>query len=146
MALPKNIEKGDLKQAGWDDKDRLAYSDVSQFELWLITDFGWVIPTLSIGSHGQRTYAVAVGEGGTLPIRPVRVKRGAQVRVGRGPHVLCQLTVHARKSTSKRLMEFFELRNQGAVDANVTRDRISSRRAQGSVMRSEGRRSWRWDV
>lgn len=111
------------------------------FQLWLVARFGWVIPTLSIAGGGQRTYAVALAEGGSD-----RVQRGAQVRCGMGPHVLTQYTVHVRKSRVDALRPFLALRRDGAIDANVTRDRISSRRAQGQVERAAGNNYWRWKV
>jgi hypothetical protein len=49
-------------------------------------------------------------------------------------------------SRLKSLKPFLELRLKGQGDAGQIRDRISSRRAQGQVMRAEGRSSWRWDV
>lgn len=141
--LPKGILKTDLVRPRYDDKDGLTGSwENSEFQLWLISGFGWVIPTLSIARHGQRTYAVALAEGNDNR----RIVRGAQVRCGRGPHVLEQHVVYVRKSRAKVLEPFLELRKQGAIGANVTRDRISSRRAQGSLERAQGHSSWKWNV
>jgi hypothetical protein len=132
--LPEGILKADLKDVKWEDQPK-DY-DKRYFELWLVTGFGWVIPTLSIGSrrstYGNRTYAVTI--------------EGQVVRVGRGPHVLAMHTVHVSKKTAARLEKFFELRLKGQGDAGQIRDRISSRRAQGQQMRAEGRSYWKWNV
>jgi hypothetical protein len=141
LTLPKGITMKDLERVSYDSKDRMPYGDNESFEIWLLAGFGWVIPTLAIARNGQRTYAVALAEGNAR-----RVSRGAQIRCGLGPHVTAQLTVYVRKSTQEKMAPFFALRNEGAIDANTTRTRISSRRAQGQVERAEGNRSWRWDV
>ena len=146
--LPTGIVVGDLD---WppDHTDRPENYDDSSFELWRTTSFGWVIPTLAISGGGlrarsaeKRTYAVCVGEAAT----DRRVRRGAQVRVGLGPHVVEKLVVYVRKSRLAALQSYLDLRRDGAVGANETRDRISSRRAQGVRERAAGKYSWRWDV
>lgn len=69
-----------------------------------------------------------------------------KVRVGNGPHVLEKVRVYTRASRLEDLQQFLDLRHQGAIKANTTRDRISSRRAQGTQERSAGNSMWRWDV
>ena len=141
--LPKGITKADMTRPSFerDDVDRsLPYEDRS-FDIWRLAGFGWVIPTLAIAKGGARTYAVALAEGNAR-----RVERGAQIRCGMGPHVLEQHTVYLRKSRAAALQTFLDLRREGAIDANTTRTRISSRRAQGQVERARGNSYWRWDV
>lgn len=142
--LPAGVLESDLVYPSYQERDkdeskRLNYD--AGFDLWLISSFGWVVPTLAISRGGQRTYAVAVGEGVPRPAR-----RGAQVRVGNGPHVLEQVRVYVTKGRASALKPYAELKLSGEVGANETRDRISSRRAQGQVMRQQGRSSWRWDL
>jgi len=123
--LPKGLLLSDLKYpAGNDHPKDLPWNEHS-FELWLIAGFGWVIPTLSISRARQRTYGICVGEGGTDKRPP---ERGAQVRVGNGPHVLERHTIYVRQSRMDVLAPFLELRRTGEVGANKTRDRISTRR------------------
>jgi hypothetical protein len=142
--LPTGVLKSDLARPSYDSSVKLYKGESghdyneSQFELWFTTGFGWCIPTLSISrarraNTTDRTYAV-------------RVKDGAAVRIGKGPHVTECVTVYVRMSRLKSLKPFLELRLKGQGDAGQIRDRISSRRAQGQVMRAEGRSSWRWDV
>lgn len=142
--LPAGVLASDLEMPDWKARDRDEGKRIdydASFDLWYVASFGWVIPTLSIAKGGQRTYAVAIGEGGLRP-----ATRGATCRVGMGPHVLEQVHVYAKKARVAVLQPFNELRTQGQANAGTTRDRISSRRAQGALMRAEGRRSWRWDV
>jgi hypothetical protein len=136
--LPKGIEKSDLHvPADYKSYDKVPYEQRS-FELWHVTRFGWCIPTLLIGrarraNSTDRTYAVTV-EGGQV------------VRVGRGPHVTATHVVHVTNARHAALKSFLTLREKGQGDAGQIRDRISSRRAQGQLMRAEGRSSWRWNV
>lgn len=128
-ALPEGINQSDLKYPGYKSKDRtLPYPDGS-FELWHITSFGWVIPTLFIrgaGRHSEsahRTYAVNL--------------KGQTCRVGLGPHVTERVTVYVRKSREKVLRKFLDLKNTGAIRSNEIRDRISTRRAQTQARRRD---------
>lgn len=128
--LPQGILASDFKFPASGDHPRDLPWDEQHFALWFIMGFGWVMPTLAISRRGQRTYAVALGEGGTDKYPP---KRGAQVRVGLGPHVLEQHTVYVKQSRLKVLAPFLELRREGAVGANQTRDRISTRRMRRNI-------------
>jgi hypothetical protein len=69
---------------------------------------------------------------------------GKIYRVGRGPHVLSTTTVYVKKSRENALQKFLDLMDKGNADANMIRDRISSRRAQGALHRAAGRSSWTW--
>lgn len=128
--LPAGMLASDLKYPPANDHPKDLPWNEHSFGLWFIDGFGWVIPTLAIRQRGQRTYGVAIGEGGTDRVPP---KRGAQVRVGMGPHVLEQHTVHVRQSRLKALAPFLELMRGGQVDAHKTRDRISTRRMRRSL-------------
>ena len=101
------------------------------------TGFGWCLATLQIsrGKRGMpdRTYAT-------------RIDDGQGVRIGSGPHVTQTVTVYVRKGRLIALKKYVDMYVSGLVRANTTRDRISSRRAQGVEMRALGRSSWRWDV
>lgn len=137
-SLPKEIVEKDLKYPDYRDKDQLIKEwEDRTFELWYTTSLGWVIPTLLIrhsrrAERADRTYATTLD--------------GKACRVGLGPHVLRRVTVYVRESRRAALQKFLDLRRSGQVTSNQIRDRISSRRAQGQVMRAEGRTSWRWDV
>jgi hypothetical protein len=132
IALPAGIVATDLKCPDWKSKDGLdptvPYED-RHFEIWYTPGFGWCIPTLRIRGAGRtessataRTYAVAIDS--------ERV-----CRIGHGPHIKATHTVYVRKSRATALAKFIALKNTGAEDANTIRDRISSRRAQGTLRR-----------
>lgn len=99
--------------------------------------FGWCLATLEIAKgrrgNADRTYAA-------------RLKDGALLRVGQGPHVLSTVRVLVHKGNVARLQKYVDLYNSGLAKAGQVRDRISSRRAEGALMRSQGRTSWRWTV
>lgn len=140
--LPLEFKADDLEfpsyksnsSIGYDEMHKLGleYDDL-RFELWYVANFGWCIPTLLISKAGRRrpagtpdrTYAIMVDGG-----------RGC--RIGRGPHVTAQLTVYVTKKNIERLRKFIDLRKQGQVQANETRDRISTRR----MLTQQLRRSW----
>jgi len=140
--LPLGILSSDLSQPKdswklWKGHD-VPYEDRS-FDLWHTTGFGWCIPTLLIAAASyrrpgqpERTYATTID--------------GKVVRIGAGPHVTHRLTVYLRPSRMAALKKFLDLREAGRGSAGQVRDRISSRRAQGQVMRAQGRSSWQWDV
>jgi hypothetical protein len=128
--LPATLTEKDLTPAPH-MKDYKKYDGdyALGFDLWYVANFGWVIPTLTIKNvsrhdtrHSQqRTYAVTLD--------------GKVVRVGFGPHVTHQVTVHGRKSRAAVLAKFIELRTKGEADAGQIRDRISTRRAQTALRR-----------
>ena len=144
--LPAGIIKSDLTYPSYKSKDGLVddYRN-SSFELWCVSsarnDMEWFIPTLLIANASRRspnttarTYATRVSDG----------KSGW--RIGRGPHVKATFTVYVRKSRARALKPFLDMRTAGQEVAGQIRDRISSRRAQGALMRAQGRTSWRWDI
>lgn len=108
-------------------KDRVWVGEIgsgryADFELWMVTGMGWVIPTLDIGGarngYERRTYAVTLD--------------GQIVRVGRGPHVTATVQVYVTKQNADELKKYTEIRDKGEVEAHKIRDRISTRRAQGA--------------
>lgn len=137
IPLPAGAKKEDLLRPPPGSKDRV----LATVELWCVEfrggELGWVAPALHIANarRGQprRVYAT-------------RVPEGSLCRVGHGPHVKGSVTIVVKQSSSERLSPLLALRLKGEIEANQVRDRISSRRAQGQVMRSQGLRSWRWDL
>lgn len=91
---------------------------------------GWIVCTLPIGK--DRTYGISV-------------ERKSVCRAGGGPHVLACVTVRLTEKNIKRLQSYLDLYKEGMIDAGSTRDRISSRRAEGQVRRARGENSWQWD-
>lgn len=140
--LPKGVLQSDLTVPTFKTRQNYvdSYQDYS-VELWYVESGrrdgdGWYIPTLQISrsrnGYADRSYAVRVSDGST------------GWRIGRGPHVKQQIIVYIKKSRAEKLQFLLDLRNKGAESAGQIRDRISSRRAQGQLMRAEGRRSWTW--
>lgn len=125
--LPAGLRASDTKM-GRTYKDRLYAFD---FELWHVRGWGWCIPTLLIrnaprrmnGAVSPRSYAV-------------RVDDGSIVRIGLGPHVTERVHIYARKGRLGVLKKYIDLKETGAGNAGLIRDRISSRRARFDLMRS----------
>lgn len=114
-----------------EEQTAYGYCDHGQFELWYIDGWGWVIPTLMISS-GKHRYRPSSDTRRTYAIC---VKDGKGCRVGHGPHVKKTVRVYIRVSRVEGLQTYIDLWKKGLEDANMTRDRISSRR-----MRSQQRR------
>lgn len=138
IKLPKGILKSDLTYP----KD-YADNTYETFELWDVRGVGLLIPSLLISKTSRRVRLV---HGGAVTDRyyATDVATGKIYRIGRGPHVLSTTTVYVRKSRLADLQKFLDLREKGSADANMIRDRISSRRAQGQLHRAAGRSSWTW--
>jgi hypothetical protein len=140
IELPEGVEVKDTIYPKWNSKDRIVQEagDSGRLSFYLTTGFGWCVATLLISNTRKpngfaRTYAV-------------RCSDGAQVRIGKGPHVTKEITVYIRKSRVKALQKYIDMFSKGQVEANEVRDRISSRRAQGVLNRANGLHSWRWNV
>lgn len=96
------------------------------------TEAGWMLCTLYISSPGKRNrspsqdryYAIGVGDKKIYT-------------VGRGPHVLEEMTVYLSEKNKQRLSTLIELFQEGLSQAGQIRDRISSRRAQGAMRRRD---------
>jgi hypothetical protein len=138
--LPPLVVAADLKYPDYKSKDQVArdVGDYGSLQFYKTVGFGWCIATLLI-ARSRRT-------GTTDRTYATRCSDGASVRIGRGPHVESEVRVYVRKSRVKALQKYIDQYNSGAITANTTRDRISSRRAQGSLERAAGNRWWRWDV
>lgn len=121
--LPKGVKTVDLKYPS--HREKRVYDE--DFELWFITGFGWVIPTLFIRAAGRRAAA-----GSSHRTYAVRVDNGGGCRVGIGPHVLRRLRVYVRKVRQAALAPLIALHHQGEVQANQSRDRISTRRMRNT--------------
>ncbi len=134
VKLPKWVRAKDLERPSYRSKDRLEWEAIRQIEerigiyptagieLWLVGDWGWVVPTLTIRQPGRRAPVGAVRRS-----YGVRVDTGELVRVGLGPHVQRVERIWLRKSTLKRLEPLLALAEAGAVKAHQARDRRSSR-------------------
>lgn len=146
IPLPKGMIAKDLEYPKYDSRDQLAH-DVrhNRFEMYAVSfrngSTEWVIATLQISNGSRRNPAAS-----SARTYAVRVSNGALCRVGKGPHVKATIAVYVRKSRVAALASLLKLLDKGEEEAHQVRDRISSRRAQGQVMRAEGRRSWRWDT
>ena len=130
-SLPKGILVSDLSYP----KD---YNDntYETFDLWFVPSLGgWVIPSLLISKTSRRVRQMH-GAGLTDRYYAIGVN-GKLCRVGRGPHVTETHTVYVRKSRLSALQSFLDLREKGAGDAGMVRDRISTRRAQTQMRRSQ---------
>lgn len=143
--LPPGVVQKDTVCPSYKDKDQVDYNVGSSGTLTFydVVNFGWCIATLTIKRPSRRHYL----RGNATPTDrtyAMRVSTRSVCRIGLGPHVKRTVTIHLRKSRLAALKQYIDLYNDGAVQANVTRDRISSRRAEGSVNRSLGRRSWLW--
>lgn len=137
--LPPKVTEKDLTYPSMKSKDHILYTAGNHGTLtfYLTDKMGWCISTLPISQsrkgYANRTYAI-------------RIEDGSIVTVGNGPHVKVDVMIYIRNSRIKVLQEYVELYNKGMIEAGNIRDRISSRRAQGQVMRSQGRRSWLWNT
>lgn len=135
--LPPLVKQEDVDQR--DYKDAFGYAELEQhglphyfYKLYYIkTGNGWLIRTLHIsnakkrsGYQTDRSYAVSLGDGKVYT-------------VGGGPHVLAEVAVRVDKKNVARLKPHLDIYLKGLADAGTIRDRISSRRAQGALRRSD---------
>ena len=127
--LPKYLRAGDLKEVSWKSKKRLAYKDYdalgidnNYIELWSVSDWGWVVPTLLIRKAGRRAPLGAKNRN-----YGIRLDNLQLCRVGMGPHVGEVVRVYLNKTNLKRLAPLLEAMKSGAVKANEARDQRSTR-------------------
>jgi hypothetical protein len=133
--LPKLVRETDLKYPGWKSKVRVEKTLTLHKVTGRHSDGDWFIANLRIGSgrgHADRTYATRISDGKT------------GFRIGKGPHVTDTITVYVTTKNKLRLAPLVAMADEGEIDANQIRDRISTRRAQGQLHRAAGRSSWRW--
>jgi hypothetical protein len=132
--LPPLVKASDTTWPKWKPGGD-SESVVKSLTFYKTERMGWVIVTLLIGrgTRGQpdRYYGITLD--------------GKVCRVGKGPHVKAIAEVHVRKSREEALKKYLDLYEKGMGDAGSIRDRIGSRRAQGQIMRAQGRHSWMWD-
>lgn len=109
--------------------------DADQFLLYCIKDTGWVVCTLHISnpSRNQRNRGNTAAR-----FYSMGLKDGKVWRVGLGPHVLGERRVYLTEDNWERLQPLVDLYLKGMGDAGQIRDRISSRRAQGTLRRGGG--------
>jgi len=103
---------------------------VDSLMFYNVTSFGWCIATLLIRGPGRRSAA-----GATARTYAVRVDDGSLVRIGLGPHVTQTVHVYVTDKRLAKLQKYLALRDSGAIKANETRDRISTRRARSAQRR-----------
>ncbi len=147
--LPPDVQASDVNpkydpdaSLTWEDrKALLAQAGSDQFypelTFYRTEAMGWVLTTLNIAKSRSRTSSADRTYG-------ITVKDEKLCRVGSGPHVLQTVRVQLNKKNLERLSKYVDLWRRGMEMAGTTRDRISSRRAQGQVHRAEGRTSWIW--
>lgn len=137
--LPPDVTAADLEYPRYEDRADDVPMDVHYgLTFYKTTRLGWTLLTLEIRS-GKRRYRPSTTDrsyGITMD--------GGLCRVGNGPHVLTTVKVHLTKSNIGRLRKYVDLWTKGMAAAGDTRDRISTRRAQGQAHRAAGRTSWMW--
>ncbi len=126
IELPKGVKEADLSYP-----KNYKIRVVEHLDMYYTSGFGWCIATLHIRNAGRRN---AHKDSRTYAIR---VDTEECVRVGLGPHVLKRITVYVSEKRLKDLQKYVDLKNSGEVTANEIRDRISTRRAQGSLRRRD---------
>jgi hypothetical protein len=109
----------------WQKKNRTV--EPQELTLYYTERFGWVIATLHISNsrnraNPARTYGVDL--------------KGNLVRVGAGPHVKQTVRLRLYEDRLSDLQPYIDLYYKGMEEAGSCRDRISTRRAQGTLRRS----------
>lgn len=134
-SLPTNVKEADLK---YPSRERVTHTLYCALVKFSPTSSRWVVRTLGISNanwrnreYGVRSYAIGVDDQKVY-------------RVGKGPHLLRDITVYVHEGNAARLKALVALNEQGAEKAGIIRDRISTRRARGQLMRAEGRSRWTW--
>lgn len=154
VELPPDVNASDLKYPAYDsDKgvsDGIPYAkqqelglDSTSLTFYLVSGRhvnDWVLLTLHISNPPRRQR-----NRGVDTTRSYGVSMDGKVcRVGLGPHVLKEVTVHLSQSNIERLKKYVDLFRKGLAEAGQIRDRISTRRAQGQIHRANGESSWMW--
>lgn len=137
QTLPNHVQKSDTVAPKWDSKEGLPFSeaiavglDDNRLRFYRTAANGWILLVLRISNASKRQ-----APGTSDRYYGIGVNDSKIYTVGRGPHVLEELTVHLTKSNVERLRPLIDLFIKGNTDANTIRDRISSRRAQGALRR-----------
>jgi hypothetical protein len=147
--LPPNVNPSDTvypRRTSYDDSYwtfqktlREIGLETSTLTFYKTTGIGWVLTTLHISNPSRR-------QSSSTPPRTygIGVADSKVYTVGRGPHVTEEVTIYLTPENYDRLKVYVQLWTKGMADASQIRDRISSRRAQGQLHRSNGRTSWMW--
>lgn len=141
VELPPDVIKSDTEYPTHDERPDTNVPEDIRYQgltFYKTKSLGWVLCTLNISS-GRRRY------GPSTTARNYGITMDGKVcRVGSGPHVLATVKVYLTKANIERLGKYITLWVTGMSLAGETRDRISTRRAQGQVHRAAGRTSWMW--
>lgn len=129
VELPDGIKAEYLKYPDYKNKDEGHLVDTLVF---LHSDrIGWVVGTLWINQRQNRTYATDIN--------------GKIYTCGNPSTNILYAHVTEKRAKDPKVAKWLEAKRKGLEGAGNIRDRIGSRRAQGQVMRAEGRTSWMWD-
>lgn len=99
--------------------------DMLAFQMYYTARFGWCICTLLIRNGSRRTPSAE-----TARFYGICVENRQLVSIGRGPHVLREVTIYVKESRKAALKAILDIRSEGIVKANECRDARSSRIAQ----------------
>jgi hypothetical protein len=139
LDLPPDVKEADTKWPSYKENSKpwrvgenanLPYS-LTFYKIKGRTSADWVICTLHISNPSRR-------QQGAVPARTysIGIEDSKVYTVGRGPHVIAEVTVYLTADNIDRLRKYCDLYTQGMADASIIRDRISTRRAQGTLRRS----------
>jgi len=122
LAFPKFPKRVTPK---WRAENKL----LDRLKMYKTERFGWVICSLHIRN--------APPDRREMPARFYAISLEGEIcRVGLGPHVTQSIIVYVTEGR-KHLHKFLELRDKGAASAGTIRDRISTRRANTILRRSD---------
>jgi hypothetical protein len=133
--LPFDLIESDLKypkrpkKYNWHKEQ--PFDVLHTITLYETTRMGWVVCTLHISNPSRRRHS-----SDAQPRTYGVTSDGKVCRVGLGPHVKRTLTVYVSRGRANALKKLIELHDTGLESAGSIRDRISSRRAQGVMLRS----------
>ena len=137
--LPAGVKEADLKRRPWKEETALGYQQIQEMGLednllqfYFTERFGWVLRTLHISSPSRRQKARGATTDRTYGIT---VSGKELVTVGKGPHVLRELTLYLDQRNLDHLRPLVDLYVEGMKKAGECRDVRSSRQARGTVHR-----------
>ena len=131
--LPAPLLESDAARPKYTAADKLAYDEYGQslsFQMYYIARFGWCICTLLIRKGSLRSSTAS-----TARFYGIAVEDRQLVRIGRGPHVLREVTIYVREKRKAALKSILDIKSEGEVRANECRDTRSSRIAQTHLRR-----------
>ncbi len=147
--LPPDVKTSDVNpkydsanSLTWEDRkaliERAGSDQFYDLTFYQTKELGWVLTTLHISNASRRSSSQTARSYG------IQLSSEKLCRVGSGPHVLKTVRVTLNKSNLERLSKYVDLWRKGMELAGSTRDRISTRRAQGQAHRANGESSWYW--